>query len=222
VNIHLLIKDMSRPITKLPEIESSAIRLFATHGLAQVTIKEIAKQARCAEGALYRHYSSKEEMAWVLFKREVEKFAGRVRKVWSLPGSCSRKLRKGIELFYKFFDEDPLAFAFILLTQHDFPAEKKLNPELRPDELVLFLVKHGVQSGEFRIPDPELGAAMVLGAVLEPPTLHAKGKLKGPMRARSRTVSDACLRILKARTGSKQMIFPVRTRKAMGKKKRKR
>ncbi|NIT14444.1 MAG: TetR family transcriptional regulator, partial [Candidatus Dadabacteria bacterium] len=38
-----------------------------------VTIKDIANNAGCSEGALYRHYTSKEEMAWILYKREVEK-----------------------------------------------------------------------------------------------------------------------------------------------------
>lgn len=190
---------MGRPVTKLPRIEETAIRLFANRGLGQVTIKDIAREAGCAEGALYRHYASKKEMAWTLFRREVEHFARKVRSVWFVSGSFKQKLGKGIRLFYKFFDEDPLAFSFVLLSQHDFPATKKLNPELSPDNIVLYFVREGIKSGEFQISDAKLAAAMVLGTVLEPATLRAKGKLRGRMEPRSQAVTEACLRILKAK-----------------------
>lgn len=195
---------MARPVTKLPRIEATAIRLFANRGLGQVTIKDIAREAGCAEGALYRHYASKEEMAWTLFRREVEQFARKVRSVWFGPGSFRQKLGKGIRLFYKFFDEDPLAFSFILLSQHDFPATKKLNPELSPDNIVRYFVREGIKSGEFQISDPELAAAMVRGTVLEPATHRAKGSLRGRMEPRSAEVTKACLRILKARDVSRK------------------
>lgn len=190
---------MARPVTKLQDIEETAIRLFARHGLAQVTIKDIAREAHCAEGSLYRHYRSKEEMAWSLFKREVEAFASRMRPVWFQQGSFPQKLKSGIHLFYTFFDEDPTAFSFILLAQHDFPAGKKLDPAFSPENLVLYFIREGIQAGAFGIRDAELGAAMVLGLVLEPAILHAKGKLKGTMASRVEAVSEACLKVLKGK-----------------------
>jgi AcrR family transcriptional regulator len=195
---------MARPITKLPQIERTAIRLFASHGLSQVTIKDIAREAKCAEGALYRHYKSKEEMAWALFKREVEEFSKKVAPVWFGEGSFAGRLEKGIQLFYKFFDEDPLTFGFILLSQHDFPSNKKLDPNLNPDHLVLKFVREGIRAGAFRVDEAGLAAAMVLGAVLEPATHHATGKLRGRMQPRSKTVADACLKILKGNANSRQ------------------
>ena len=127
---------MARQITKLKDIEATAIQLFASRGLAQVTVKQIAENARCAEGALYRHYKSKEEMAWLLFRREVETFGARLRKILGGTASFTERIQTSIELFYKFFDEDPITFSFILLAQHDFPPEWKINKEFNPDFLV--------------------------------------------------------------------------------------
>ena len=73
--------DMPRPITKLDSIQNTAIGLLATRGIKEVTIKEIAREAKCSDGALYRHYTSKDEMAWLLYKREVEKLGAWLSEV---------------------------------------------------------------------------------------------------------------------------------------------
>ena len=66
---------MSRPATKKKLIEDAAIKLFATRGLPGTVIKEIAREADVTEGALYKHYRSKNEMAWQLFCRELKIFS---------------------------------------------------------------------------------------------------------------------------------------------------
>ena len=65
---------MARPVVKRDDIEEAAIRLLATKGLAATTIRDIAAAAGVAEGALYRHYSGKDDMAWRLYCREVAAF----------------------------------------------------------------------------------------------------------------------------------------------------
>jgi AcrR family transcriptional regulator len=190
---------MARHITKLKGIEETAIELFASRGLAQVTVKEIAKNANCAEGALYRHYKSKEEMAWLLFRREVEKFGARLRTILHSQESFSERIRESIELFYKFFDEDRATFSFILLAQHDFPPEWKIDRALNPDTLVAEFIKKGIKEGKVRIQDANLGAAMVLGLVLQPATMCAQGKLKGPLFKKAKIIEKACLKILEVR-----------------------
>jgi AcrR family transcriptional regulator len=190
---------MARQITKLNDIETTAIELFASRGLAQVTVKEISEHANCAEGALYRHYKSKEEMAWLLFRREVEKFGARLRKVLHSSESFAERIRASIELFYKFFDEDRVTFSFILLAQHDFPPEWKIDQALNPDALVAEFIKKGMKEGKVPVPDANLAAAMVLGLVLQPATMCAQRRLKGPLFKKAKIIEEACLKILGVR-----------------------
>lgn len=190
---------MARPITKLKDIESTAIRLFATRRMTQVTVKTIAEEAGCAEGALYRHYQSKEEMAWLLFRREVEKFGAQLGKVLHGPGSYRKRIRGGIELFYRFFDKDPETFSFILLIQHDFPTDRTIKKAYNPDSLVLEFVQNGIRDGAFQLRDAPLGSAMVLGLVLHPATMCAKGSLKGPLSRKISHVEKACLAVLQVK-----------------------
>ncbi len=189
---------MAKPVTKLKSIEDTAIKLFASKGIKQVTIKDIAKEARCSEGALYRHYIGKDEMAWALYSREVEKFGASLKGMLKGKKDFPERLNSAVKLFYSFFDDDPLTFSFILLSEHNFPLERKVNQELSPYNLVFELVKEGAKKGELKTLDPELGAAMLLGLVLQPATLRAMGRLKGKMSKKTYEVVQACLKVLNA------------------------
>lgn len=189
---------MAKPVTKLKPIEDTAIRLFASKGIKEVTIKDIAKEAGCSEGALYRHFIGKDEMAWALYTREVEKFGTKLKDVLKEKKDFSEHVKSAVELFYSFFDDDPLTFSFILLSEHNFPPEKKVDPKLNPYNLVFEFIKEGARKEALNIQDPELSAAMVYGLVLQPATLRAIGRLKGQMRKKTEQVVRACLKILKA------------------------
>ena len=65
---------MARPAAKRHSMEQAAIALFARKGLSSTTIKDIAAGAGVTQGALYRHYSGKTQMAWELYSREVDLF----------------------------------------------------------------------------------------------------------------------------------------------------
>ncbi|MGB7293738.1 MAG: TetR/AcrR family transcriptional regulator [Thermodesulfobacteriota bacterium] len=188
---------MAKPVTKLKSIEDTAIRLFASKGIKEVTIKDIANEAGCSEGALYRHFIGKDEMAWALYTREVEKFGTKLKDVLKEKKDFSEHIKSAVELFYSFFDDDPLTFSFILLSEHNFPPEKKVNPKLNPYNLVFGFIKERARKEASNIQDPELSAAMVLGLVLQPATLRALGRLKGQMRKKTNQVVQACLRVLK-------------------------
>ena len=48
-------------------ISDEALRLFVEKGIAETSIRDIARATHVAEGALYRHYASKDDLAWRLF-----------------------------------------------------------------------------------------------------------------------------------------------------------
>jgi AcrR family transcriptional regulator len=202
---------MAKPTTKLESIEKTAIRLFASRGINQVTIKDIAGEAGCSEGALYRHYASKDEMALILYKNELEKFVSLLKPLLQGSGTFSERIKSTVELFYSFFDEDPITFKFILLSEHHFSQKDKLNPKLNPHSIVFDFVREGFKSGEFRIEDPELSASVLLGIVLQPATLRATGRLKGKMSNKTNEVVKACLRAL----NSKVNLEPQRYKKGI-------
>ncbi|MBL8662459.1 MAG: helix-turn-helix transcriptional regulator, partial [Candidatus Odyssella sp.] len=48
-------------------IENAALTLFVKRGIAETSIRQIAKTAKVSLGAMYNHYKSKDELAEVLF-----------------------------------------------------------------------------------------------------------------------------------------------------------
>ena len=50
-----------------PKIERAALKLFISEGVDAATTREIADVAGVSEGALYRHYKGKDELALALF-----------------------------------------------------------------------------------------------------------------------------------------------------------
>ena len=190
---------MARPVTKLNAIEDTAISLFAARGIKEVTIRDIARQAGCSEGALYRHFASKDEMAWLLYKREVEKLGAVLADILNGAGAFSLRLRKSVEMFYTFFDNEPDKFKFILLSEYNFPVESKVSPALNPYNLVFKFVEQGIKKGEFKVKNPKLYGAMIQGIVMQPASLKASGRLSGRMNEKVDDVVDACKRVLKAK-----------------------
>ena len=48
-------------------IEAEALRLFVDKGVAETSIRDIALAVGFSDGALYRHYASKDELVWWMF-----------------------------------------------------------------------------------------------------------------------------------------------------------
>jgi len=71
---------MRRKGTKEKILEAS-LRLFSEKGIRETTIKDIAKEVGITEGAIYRHFKSKEEIVLGLFSSYSEELYNRLISV---------------------------------------------------------------------------------------------------------------------------------------------
>ena len=188
---------MGRPAAKRAQIEAAAIRLFATKGIAETTVKDIAALAGVTEGALYRHYSGKNEMAWKLFCCEVETFSLRLRDIlMSESAPFQSRLRDGVRFIYEYYSARPTEFSFILLTQHGFPRKSLLDEKRNPNDIVIRFIRTAMAHGHSAPGDPVLVTALLMGAVLQPLVMHRYGRLKKDPRKCIQQVTRACMRLL--------------------------
>ncbi len=166
---------MGRPPEKKNQIESAAIKLFAEKGFASTSIKDIAIEADVTDGALYRHYKSKNEMGWALFSQEVEKFSAGLKDILKGidPTNSLQVLKAGIKYTYEYYDEYPTEFRFILVNQHTFPQGKLLDKQSNPMDLVIQAVAHGTGHLE----DFDYISSMIWGALVNPLVMHQYGRL---------------------------------------------
>jgi AcrR family transcriptional regulator len=177
-------------------IDQNAMALFATKGVAETTVRDIAQSAGIAEGALYRHYRSKDDLIVELFARPYRAFAQRLEALQATLPHSRDKIAAMVEECCRVFDQDPMLFRFLLLVQHQ--SLRRVEGEESPTEVVRQVIAGGMARGEIRKDDAELGAALVMGIILQPATFKTYGRLPGPMLPLAGRLSAACWNILQA------------------------
>jgi AcrR family transcriptional regulator len=172
-------------------IEGAAVRLFVEKGVAETTVRDIAQAVGISEGALYRHFVSKDQLVWLLFERHYVEFAGRLVALAQAETSTRAKLAAMIHGFCDAHDENPALFRFMLFVQHGQLG--KLSPSsLTPVDAVRDVLQQGLASGDLPAQDVDVATALVFGVVLEPAQFAAYGRGPSELRTLSaRLVSAA-------------------------------
>ena len=176
-------------------IARTALHLFVEKGITSTTIRDIAGAAGIAEGTLYRHYESKEQLAWELFSTNYLAFALELDRLQQEYDNLRDKLAAMIRQFCTFFDRDPVLFSYLLLAQH--AQLKKVTPEMVTAVTVLQkVIAQGMARREVPEMEVELAAAMVLGVVLEVAVFKAYNRITQDLSQLSETLVAACWRVL--------------------------
>jgi AcrR family transcriptional regulator len=170
-------------------IEQTALRLFVEKGFTETTIRDIAMAAKLSEGALYRHYGSKEELGWALFSRGFTEFAQELDRVQRQHRTLKAKLGAMIRHFCTFFDRDSILFSYLLLTRHALL--RKVTQDMPHPMLVLrAAVIGGMARREIPKGDPDVATSMVMGMVLQ----VALNKIYGRVKANLSDLADQLVR----------------------------
>jgi AcrR family transcriptional regulator len=184
--------------TKLPQVLRAAIHLFVQKGIDGTTIKEIAKAADVAEGALYRHFRSKDELAWHLFSAHLNQFTtDLMTKVLPVTGTRAR-VRIFIEESFKAYEEDPDLFTYLILREHS-ELEKFPKTATHPGHLVLKIIEDGQAAGEIRLGNIHVLGGLFIGGVIRMCVLRMYGNLKEDLGQHAPLVIEAVWDLLKAR-----------------------
>ncbi len=175
-------------------IERAALSLFVERGIDAATTREIAAAAGLSEGALYRHFPSKEAIAETLFVAIHERLARLVRGAARAGISLGDQADAVVDAYCRTADEDWTLFAYHLLsTAHFLPTPPGAdNPVAAAEEIVA----SAMARAEIEAGDAPLLAAMALGAVLQPALHKAYGRLDGPLLARAPALKRAVRAVL--------------------------
>jgi len=162
-------------------IETAATRLFVEKGVAETSVRDIAQAVEVSEGALYRHFVSKDQLVWRIFERHYIAFAGRLQSLADVEQTARAKVEAMIRGFCRAHDENPTLFRFLLFVQHG--QLTKLSAETpTPVTVVRTVLERGMASGEIPRQDADLATALMFGIVLEPVQFAAFGRLPGDMQ----------------------------------------
>lgn len=173
-------------------IEAEALALFAAKGVDGTSVRDIAQASGLSEGALYRHFPSKDELARELF---LSRYAGLARDIGAVDAggeTLAQKITKVVELACRLFDAEPALFAYLLIHQHDHLRYVPDTPEGNVVEAVARLMRGAGLSGE----GATLTAAMALGCVVQPAVFALYGRLDGPLTPRAGEIASAVMALV--------------------------
>lgn len=158
---------MPRP-SQEAKILQSALECFAEKGFAGTRIKDIAEKAGVTEGALYKHYASKEEIAQSLTLYNLKFFVGKLQEIVnSAELSVAARFQALVQMTLDSYRENPAGLTFVLLRQP--VGSIPMPPDLPyPIEVVERLVQEGQSKNVVRQGQLNVLAAIFLGCVLRP------------------------------------------------------
>ena len=189
--------------TTKARIERAALLLFCTRGVDAVTTREIAAASRVSEGALYRHYPSKEALAETMFFAIHKRLAAEIRAAADGAARIDEKARAIVAAYCRTADEDWALFSYHLLTTHRFLpyADKQARgqtQEANPVAIVESVIGAAMASGELPTGDAIFNLSAALGVVLQTSLNKIYGRIEGPLAAREAELSRAVIAVLKS------------------------
>ena len=182
-----------------PLIERAALALFVDEGVDAATTREIAEKAGVSEGALYRHYKSKDELALALFMETHNRLGKMMHTAWTEGGgSLEERVGRVVKAYCELADEDWLLFSFHLLSLNKFlPNDVRRTDD--PVSLTEALIQQAMDEGLIPQGDPPILAAMALGVMMQSGQNKAYSRLPGPFSKHIPAFTRAIVAILEQR-----------------------
>lgn len=178
-----------------PKIERAALKLFVTEGVDASTTREIADSAGVSEGALYRHYKGKDELALALFMETHNRLSQMMMEAFMQPGTIEEKIRAIVTAYCALADEDWLMFSFHLVSLNKFlPHDTRREDD--PVSIVEKLLTMMMDNGDIPKGDPAILAAMSIGVVIQSGLNKIYDRLPGPFSQHVDAFTRAILAII--------------------------
>lgn len=177
------------------KVERAAVILFADHGIDGVSTKRIAHQAGISEGALYRHFASKDALARELMKAIHVRLTDMVRVAAGRKSGLADQIDYIVRYYCKIADDDWALFRYHILHLHNFPNLSD-RPEDNPHSAAASLLEKAMRRGEIAKSDPDILAAMALGVVLNPAQAKVLGLMGGPLSAHTDIFTQKVLSVI--------------------------
>lgn len=178
-------------------VDRVAVELFAARGIDGVSIADIATDAGVSQGALYRHYRSKDELAAQLFMTAYRRTGAELAAIAAGERGFANRVGAMIGHFCTLYDRDPALFRFMLLSQHDL-LPRIDDSAAAPVAVIETAITEAIAAKEIGAVDISAAAAAVMGIILQTALFHLYGRLDGPLTPRAPALARAAIAAVEA------------------------
>ena len=179
-------------------IQKTALRLFVEKGIAETSIREISENAGVSQGAMYNHYTSKDELVWDLFSTSFSEIGQQLRRIALEHKTVDDKLVPMIRYVLELFDRDWALVTYVFFTRHQLLRKASCTEVMYPYMVFRAVISEAIKRGEIPEQDPDVTTSLVFGAMLQITDGKALGRINSKLTDLSDDVARACLRLLKA------------------------
>lgn len=146
-----------------PRIQDAALRLFARHGFAAVSMRQIAAEVGVQAGALYNYTPDKQSLLFGLMHRHMDELLG--ARVNQASGDAMSRLRDFVNFHIRFHldrpDEVFIAYMELRnLTPENFATIEALRKRYEDD--LEAILQAGVAEALFEVPDTKIATLAVI------------------------------------------------------------
>jgi len=156
------------PGTTRERLLAAAVELLEEGGYAAASVAAIAKRARVAVGALYRHFPSKAELFVEVFRTMAEGQLADLYEASSVRGTAVDRLDAAVREYTGNVLEQPrLAWALGYEPVDPLVDAERLAYRQTYRERLAELLRLGIDAGDLPDQDADLTAASLIGAISE-------------------------------------------------------
>jgi len=147
-----------------PRIHDAALRLFARHGFASVSMRRIAAEVGVQAGALYNYIPDKQSLLFGLMQNHMQALLT-ARAAIAQNGDAMEQLEEFTRFHIRFHLErvDAVFISYMelrSLTPNNFAEIEKLRR--RYEDVLEAILRQGVANGLFGVPDPKIATLAVI------------------------------------------------------------
>ncbi len=158
-------------------ILEQALKLFSEKGIKETTIRDIAKAVGITEGAIYRHFESKDQIVYELFEKHSSQLYDKLEKAMKRASTQEEAFKRVVYTFLDFAFKKPDAFRYLNIFHYLRGKEVKRFkhiPFLLLKDLVIKLHDEGIVRVQ-----PEYALALVTGTLERVFLYKSMGIIKG-------------------------------------------
>jgi AcrR family transcriptional regulator len=173
-------------------IKDEATRLFVEHGVADVSVRDIAQAVGMKAPNLYAHFRSRDDLVNELFAEGYATYGTLLAQAAASATDFPGQLEAMLRLICRLHDEDIVRFRFLLLSRHGSLANLRPDHPRNPMDTLQRTIEIAMDRGEIPARDPALVTAMLVGAVVQTATFVLTGRIRAPMSDLADSLVTAC------------------------------
>lgn len=187
---------MTNPSPTRARIRAEALKLFVAHGVAEVSVRDIARAVGMSAPNLYAHYAGRDALVADLFRTGYADYGQRLTAARDSAEGFAAQLAAMVRLICRLYDEDEAQFRFLLLNQHAHLNRIAPDAPDNPIDILHQTIAAAMDRGELPPGDAALRTAAVVGIVVQAATFRLYGRLGSGLGALAEEIIILCRKVL--------------------------